>query len=422
MILDIIPLHDRWSESSRGVDFSTYTTRVVSDDIPGNDAPIGMDENYYPLGRYFDQDCSLELNRYKVIERFGSSIYEYMCLSYDNINVDHLKKYNDCELIPIWCIEHNALTGNVTKHYFPEGINEILYEAWLPPSMNFKVDTVRNAYLRELRNLSQRKHLPEIDNIVDEVANKLTIRNIIDANDENDVDTFFDIGRRILPVYWDPTSACLPWVRTAVLGAMAGDKLKEPNVVNANFCQKSFMHKTDVDTIRSLIGLKYNLDLEPQERPPFDLDDTVITSCNECGNDAFYAINKYIEQLPYTYFSIHSTKTGATVKCYDKYMRKPATDVTYQHDRDELNRKHGFDRLCFEHLDQMLRQVGTSFNRNAPIGTIDCQRSSNDDVYITYVYDDGRELKFYFDLVYVALGTRGIMTDYECSLFLPNNN
>ena len=65
MLLDIVPLVDRWTESKRRVDCSTFGQRCVNLDYDWYS--VGSDEIFFPVGREFDGAFD-NVYRYKVIE------------------------------------------------------------------------------------------------------------------------------------------------------------------------------------------------------------------------------------------------------------------------------------------------------------------------------------------------------------------
>ena len=75
MLLDIIPLVDRWDESDRFVDCSTFAQRCITD-VPYSTGPI--EEVWYPLGREFDGPGASRYERYKIVERDEVMYEEFM--------------------------------------------------------------------------------------------------------------------------------------------------------------------------------------------------------------------------------------------------------------------------------------------------------------------------------------------------------
>lgn len=121
-------------------------------------------------------------------------------------------------------------------------------------------------------------------------------------------------------------------------------------------------------------------------------EETHIDTCTECSG--WFDVLKYVELIPYSELFVTFTNQGIDVmRVYDPYDREHTRDIKI----DQLDEK---TRVNFTKLREELNEVLPPFTR----GSI--YRSWGEEVYITIQNQYRQTKRYYFDMVYAALGSR----------------
>lgn len=409
MLLDIIPLVDRWDESNRFVDCSTFAQRCITD-VPYSTGPI--EEVWYPLGREFDGPGASRYERYKVVEHVGAYIIEYIAIGYYPINVVAISKNRDKELLPICSKMYNfGDQHKVNIHYFTNNILDILDECWVYPKSSADALTTRSAYFYELERAGELMNNSMLLEFVADKRKTTPTEGLLDAAFENsDVDNFFDLGKVIMPLKWDEEALIYPWVQDAII-----KNWNIPKVFAASTFTRNYLNnRIGISDLIHSIDMRYHMHPFTRKIPAvFPLTKDVRTNLGDYGNDLIYGLNKFIEQVPYTEFKIDGVYDNWQAWFGNVYYSANMGYIRYngKYDTDV------FPRLIFNHVMEDLTKIASYLEPNVEVENVCIVRSFNEDVYITLTYKDMRVIKIYADLVYTILGSRGLFTDYECSWF-----
>lgn len=403
---------DRWKESDRRVDCSTFAQRCVCTDWTYTNFPIGIDEVFFPIGREFD-DYATHQHRYKLVEHVGQQIIEYMAISWEPINVAGITKNRGKELIPIWARIFNFVDKQVSTHYFVDNICDILNEVWVMPSMSCSANTIREAHLCELERAGEIHDIPQLVELVNNKRNEGGVSDVISASDEADLNHFFELGKRLMPLVWDKEALVYPWIRDAVVSG----KWAIPKPINYSYYSRKILdHRIEIDDLRPVLDDRYSMHMYTRKIPAaFALTPDVRTNFGDELNSLIYTLNKFIEQVPYTEFKIK----GIPDK-WESYFGNCYFDLNMGHliyDGKTDATPHIFPRLVFNNIMHQLLTIASSVDPTCAVQDIIIIRSFNEDVYITIMYKNGNAVKLYSDLVFTTLGSRGLFTDYECSWF-----
>ncbi len=412
MLLDIIPMVDRWKESNRRVDCSTFSQICVEQQWNYIQFPVGMEERYFPVGREFD-DYETHQYRYKIIEQVGKYLIEYLVISWDPINLLAITKNKGTEIIPIWAKYFNvADKRSVRVHYFTDNICDILNEVWVMPSMHCDTNTVREAYLCELDRVGEQYNLPDLRELVDEQRNKFGMGvSVIPSNEDKDIDKFFDLGRVLSPLYWDNGALCYPWVRDSICNT----NWSIPAALdNSYYTDKILRHRIDLDSIRPMLDNTYCMHGFTRPIPAaFELSSEVVTNFGDDVNNLVYGLGKFIEEVPYTEFKIKGIYDKWEALFCNFYFERNMGHLVYDGKVDT----DVFPRLVFNNVMRQLSCIAAGLDSRNEVKEMILIRSFNEDVYITITYKNGKVIRLYSDMVFSTLGSRGIFTDYECSWF-----
>ena len=408
MLLDIVPLVDRWTESKRRVDCSTFGQRCVNLDYDWYS--VGSDEIFFPVGREFDGAFD-NVYRYKVIESILGNIIEYIAIGFEPINVWSLGKNLDKELIPISSRMYNFVEKErVVVHYFAQNIIDVLTELWTIPRVYCAACTSREAFLDELDRAGEKYNHPDLQQLVDESRDTYGLAHIIDAHEDPDLDKFFELGRCLMPLAWDDEALIYPWIRRSIVGDWNPPKI----FGTSGYVRNALNRKIQIADVRNMLSGTFSVHPFTRRIPAaFSLTDKVQTNFGDLGNSLIYGLDKFIEQVPYTEFKIEGLYDNWEAYFGNVYYSCNMGHLVYNGKKDT----DVFPRLIFNNIMQQLTTIAQCYEPNVEIEKMCIVRSFNEDVYITLMHKNGKTRRLYSDLVYTILGSRGVFTDYECSWF-----
>lgn len=405
MIVDIVELPRRLTQFG-------HEAMISSESVMGY--PISNIYRVFGYCDYHDDECfgmgskhrlingKDALFRYKFIEPTKYGLAEYFVMTGSPIDIRCPVRSKRIKIFCPWVTITDYKTLKIRKFILWCGINELTryetedsvidspVEAVIANEVrDFAAENIRDDvamvvkdYPKDFRNVLISEEKMHGDDAVDALT---TIVSNIKAYNELVVDT--------APFYWCDAmdifrGAYLPekWTDTSVLS-------------QCSFLTHVLHGSVTIGEIRHLFGMSY--DMHAYQRT-FNLRDmhphTEISIYSNEHRDLF-GVLKYVEQLPYSEFSITVSDGKGKLTLYnpyDPYMSYDATSGNVNIDDTLVDKVVAGLKACFPKME-----------------TAEIVRSWAEETYMKIKQSDGKTERYYFDLVSASLGTRSLIRDYS---------
>ncbi len=417
MVVDIVQLDNRLEDYRGSFLYSSFSPVIVSQ-------PEHSSDEWFWVGRDLT-DIDRGFVRLKIVETFMGCMHEHLAITFKPISaIKSRSDLRNADAVNIISTRIFDDRSQISHDYHPVSVGSMLYE--LANTNNLPTGTTIEALPAELEYLSNIPGFQELRKLANCRTSKSMMLNgrLVPADDEKELDLFFGVLNELIPVRY-------------------------PKATHYSHIpiQSSYPHWEDKEVMKSALtqfstGL-VNVPLEAivrqaqlrdrrfsriPRRQEFALTNDVLTGCSDdiSCKDSLHRLNKYIEALPYveTRFDCHfngnnTTWVGGFWNAYtsnSNILHIDSMSVT-----EAKNLPWNIQQLkpTCELLAILLEKSSKAFGVMAPVQSASLYRSYNDDVYITYTYIDGTIKRYYLDFVYLALGSRALLDEYECSWFAP---
>jgi len=409
MIVDIVPLVNHWKGYQGIINFSTFSPEIIThrDGI--------ATEEYFWLGRNLDRvDTNFE--KVKIVEQHQGLMLEYLAVAYGEVTPQTIldPRREAVNIAPIGVRSFDQ-RGVQSHYYFTAALYNLLYD--ITNVYNTACTSVE-ATPQELDYLSYHPSFADLRRCVMENPNSLICNGaMIPADDIVETARFFSIPKELVKVHH-------PWERRRPAGQpVCGfqEQWKDHPCMRGSVGRMALAGCESTEPFISMISSA--IVMRPYARiplrTPFPLTPDVKVGLEEHEVPVFHALNKYIEELPYTEFSFECTQHTWEGNFWNAYT----PDQTIKSVNSNMRRQQEVPlNLSIQSIQELklyhrLMESAAVMNHRVPIATISLYRSFNDDAYITYKYEDGMIIRYYFDFIFLALGCRALLDDYECSWF-----
>jgi len=417
MIVDIVQLDNRLEDYRGTFLYSSFSPVIISQ-------PEHSADEWFWVGRDLS-DIDRGFVRLKIVETFMGCVHEHLAVTFSPISaIRSMSDLRNADTVNVISTRIFDDKSQIAHDYHPVSIGSILYE--LVHRTNLPTGTTIEALSAELAYLSNIPEFQALRKVTNYHTPKSMMMNgrLIPADDEKELDLFFGVLNELIPVRYPKATRCshIP-------------------------IQSSYPHWEDREVMKSALtqfstGV-VNIPLEAiirqsqlrdrrfsriPRRQEFALTNDVLTGCADdiSCKDSLHRLNKYIEALPYVEirFDCHfngnnTTWVGGFWNAYTSNFNILHIDSMSSIESKDLPLNIQQLKPTCELLAVLLENSSRTFGVAAPVQSASLYRSYNDDVYITYTYIDGTIKRYYLDFVYLALGSRAMLDEYECSWFAP---